>query len=149
MNCWEAVLYLAYLCDAISKQKCITFYGRHAVSDLKLRDLFGAATQFNPLVGAVPSMGDIIAVEDTANGNIINHVSLCAGVCGEQHYVLHNLGYHAHTTGSQMGGGFHFESFHSLQIRYGQNLNIYFTQPFWVPGSPTCIIQTITHQGVT
>jgi hypothetical protein len=138
MNCWEGVLYLAYQCDAISKQKCVTFYQLPTANDLKLRALFGTAAVLNVGGGAIPNMGDILTFEDTNNGGaVVNHIALYAGVFGGTHYVLHNLSYHAHTTGLQMGGGFHFEDLASLNIRYNNNLTIYYTRPFWEAGAPT------------
>ncbi len=141
MNCWEAVLYLAYQSDAITKAKCVNFYANGnganpAVNDANLRSLFGTAAVFNP-PAATPNMGDILTFEDTGNGNVVNHVALYAGVHTGTHYVLHNLSYHAATTGLQMGGGFHFEDIASLNMRYNNNLTIYYTQPFWVATSPT------------
>lgn len=137
MNCWEGVLYLAYQCNAISKAECTRFYQSATASDTKLRSLFGTAAQYNP-PAATPNMGDLLAFEDTRNGaNVINHVAIYAGVYQGQHYVLHNLSYNGVTTGVQMGGGFHFENMPGLQQRYGGNVTVYYTRPFWEGAAPT------------
>jgi hypothetical protein len=138
MNCWEAVMYLAFQCGLMSQQKCVNFYQLATANDVKLRALFGTATQVNVGGGAVPNMGDVLTFVDTnVNPAPLNHVALYAGTFGGQHYVLHNLSYHGHTTGLQMGGGFHFESFTSVEMRYGGNVTIYYNTPFWQAGAPT------------
>lgn len=134
MNCWEGVLYLAYQCDAIAKAACLRFYQSATASDTKLRSLFGTAAVYNP-PAATPNLGDLLSFE---NGNgIINHVATYVGVYAGTHYVLHNLSYNGVTTGLQMGGSFHFEDMPGLVQRYGGNVTVYYTTPFWVVGSPT------------
>lgn len=137
MNCWEGVLYLAYQCDAMSVAKCTNFYTSATTPDIKLRALFGVHQLLNIPAGNIPNVGDVLSFEDVANGNVINHIALYAGSFGGQHYIFHNLSYHGHTTGLAMGGGFHFESLTSVRLRYHNNVNIYFNQPFWEVGAPT------------
>jgi hypothetical protein len=134
MNCWEGVLYLAYQCDAITKAACVNFYQSATASDTKLRNLFGTAAVYNP-PAATPNMGDLLTFEDA--NHVVNHVAIYVGVSAGTHYALHNLSYNGVTTGLQMGGGFHFEDMASLVGRYGGNVTVYYTTPFWVAGSPT------------
>lgn len=135
MNCWEAVLYLAYQCDAISKAECTRYYQSATASDTKLRSLFGTAAVYNP-PGATPNMGDLLTFEN--GNNVVDHVAIYVGVYNGQHYVLHNLAFNGVTTGIQMGGSFHFEDMYGIvQFRYNNNVTVYYTRPFWEAVSPT------------
>jgi len=136
MNCWEAVLYMAYQCDIMTVGKIQNFENSVGGQDQKIRSLFGDAAAYN---GHNANIGDILSFENQAKGEI-DHIAIYAGNLNGFDYLIHNLAWNAHVTGILMGGCIHFETVqNTIDLYQGENTtaNVFVTQPFWEAGSPT------------
>ncbi|MBX3259234.1 MAG: hypothetical protein KF782_06040 [Labilithrix sp.] len=139
MNCWEAVLYLAYQCGALSTNKIRRLYTNQGHHAAKLTQLFGTHRDLaNPPPAHPPAPGDVLSFFNVNRGEI-DHVAIFVGndAAGTPH-LIHNLQWNANTTGIQMGGCIHFETVANTMGLYQANpVTCFYTAPFWQPGSPT------------
>lgn len=138
MNCWEAVLYGLYQAGGLSKNKLRRYYNllpatTPAHFDAKQRPLFGTATAY---VAGAPAIGDILTFDQPP---MLNHMGIYAGTYLGIDHILHLLSIDQASTGGGMGGSgvIHFEPVAITSGRYHGGVNVYYTPPFWVAGSPT------------
>jgi hypothetical protein len=138
MNCWEAVLYIAFQVDALKKSHIKSLYkSKKAHHAAKITRTFGAHKQIGD---GTPNAGDILTFYNHGKGEI-DHVAVYAGVHNHTEYLIHNLAWCSQVTHIDGQGCIHFESVqHTIDnytwSKYG-DVTCFYTAPFWAPGSPT------------